>query len=110
MQNHPFIIISKMISIKIHKSYRIVAAFCDSCLIGKKFEEGKKQLDVRENFYKEKEVSYEEALKEMIKQAREDATFNIVGEESIKAALELGLITKESIGHIDKVPFALILL
>ncbi len=98
------------IAIKIHKSYRIVAAFCDSNLVGKKIEEGKKQLDLRESFYKEKEVSYEEAISIMIKQAREDATFNIVGEESIKAALEVGIIGKESIGYINKIPFALALL
>ena len=37
----------------------------------------------------------------------EDATFNIVGAESINVALKAGLITKESIGKIDNVPFAL---
>ena len=99
-----------MISCKIHHSYRTVAAFCDSGLVGKKFEERKKQLDLRENFYKEKEIEYNEALNIMKKQAREDATFNIVGKESIKAALEVGLISKENIGYIKKIPFALVLL
>lgn len=99
-----------MISFKIHKSYRVVAAFCDSNLVGKKFEEGNRQLDLRENFYKEKEAPYEEILNIMIKQAREDATFNIVGEKSIKAALEVGIINEKSIGYINKIPFALILL
>ncbi|MDP1695831.1 MAG: DUF424 family protein [archaeon] len=99
-----------MISFKIHKSYRIVAAFCDSDLVGKKFEEGNRQLDLRENFYKEKEVSSEEAINIMIKQAREDATFNIVGKESIEVALEVGIINEKSIGYINKIPFALIFL
>ena len=31
--------------------------------MGKKFEEGKRQLDLRENFYKEREITREEAVK-----------------------------------------------
>ena len=37
--------------IKVHNSYRSVVAVADSDLLGKRFEEGIKQLDVRENFY-----------------------------------------------------------
>lgn len=98
---------NNMISIKIHRSYRIVVAACDSDLVGKKFEEGKRQLDLRANFYAEKEVTHEEALKIMTFQAREDATFNIVGKEATKAALEAGLINEEGIDNIDNIPFAL---
>lgn len=96
--------------IKIHSSYRKVVAIADSDLIGKKFEEGKKQLDVRENFYKGKEVSKEEVLKTIKMQAIEDATFNIVGKESVAAALEAGIIKKEGILKIKGIPFALTLL
>lgn len=39
-----------------------------------------------------------------------DATFNIVGKKSIKAALEAGVITNEGITLIQGVPFALVLL
>ena len=103
-----------MISIKIHKSYRYVIAICDSNLIGEKFEEkfekGIKQLDLRENFYKNKELSYKETVKLMKEQAKEDATFNIVGKNSIKAALKAGIIGKPGIGKIDGIPYALVLL
>ena len=95
--------------IKIHKSYRNVVAICDADLVGKKFEEGKRQLDVRENFYKDVKVTKEEAIKIMQKHSNEDSTFNIVGEKSIQAAIEAGLITKDSIGKIDNIPFTLIL-
>ena len=103
-----------MISVKIHKSYKDVIAVCDSNLIGKRFEEkfekGIKQLDCRENFYKNEEVSYEKAVEIMKFQSKEDATFNIVGEKAIKAAIEAGVITKYSIGSVDKIPYALVLL
>ena len=95
---------------KIHKSYRNVVALCDADLIGKKFEEGKRQLDCRENFYKEKLVSKEEAIKLLKKQSEEDSTFNIIGHKSTKVAIEAGIISENSIDKIQNIPFTLILI
>ncbi|MEM4271730.1 MAG: DUF424 family protein [Candidatus Pacearchaeota archaeon] len=99
-----------MISIKIHNSYRKVVAVCDSDLIGKKFEEGNRQLDARENFYKGDEYNKEKAVQIIKKQAIEDASFNIVGKESINASIEAGIIKKEGILKLKGIPFALTLL
>ena len=96
--------------IKIHKSYRDVVAICDSDLIGKRFEEGGFQLDIKESFFKGEKISKEKATKIMQDMSREDATFNIVGEKSIDTALKAGIITKEGIKKIQGVPFALVLL
>ena len=98
--------------IKIHKSQNIrpVVAICDSDLLGKKFEEGKRQLDIRENFYKGEEASKENAIKLIQRQSIEDASFNIVGKESIAAAIEAGIIQKEGVHKIKGIPFALVLL
>ena len=96
--------------IKIHKSYRNVVALCDARLIGKKFEEGKRQLDLRESFYKDKKVTEKEAVKLLQQQANDDATFNIVGKKSVQAAIDAGLITKNSVHKIQNIPFALILI
>jgi len=101
---------TSIISARVHQSYRNVVAVCDSSLLGKKFEEGKRQLDIRENFYKDRELSKEEAIKLMQRQSKEDATFNIVGEESVSAAIEAEIITKENVGKIADIPFALSLL
>ena len=98
-----------MLCVKIHQSYRDVVAVCDSDLIGKKFEEGKLQLDVRQSFFKDQEVSYEQAVVLLKEYSREDATFNIAGPEAVKAALDAGIISKEGISTIQKVPFALVL-
>jgi hypothetical protein len=38
--------------LKVHQSYRDVVAICDSDLIGKKFEEGKRQLDIKQEVEK----------------------------------------------------------
>ena len=95
--------------IKIHKSCRTVVALCDSELLGKKFEEGKRQLDVRENFYKGDKVNEEQAINILRIQAMEDATFNIAGKKSVDSALKAGIITKKGIAKIKDIPFALVL-
>jgi len=92
------------------RSYRDVVAICDSSLLGKRFEEGKFQLDIKESFYKGKEVSEEEAIETMKSMLKEDATFNIVGEEAVNAALAAKIITKDAVGTIQGIPFSLILL
>ena len=96
--------------IKIHKSYRIIVAVCDKELLGKKFEQGIRQLDVRESFYNGEQKEEKEMTELMKNLAREDATFNIVGKKSTETALKAGIISKEGIMKVQGVPFALDLL
>lgn len=96
-----------MFCAKVHRSYRTVVAICDSEIIGKKFEQDKRQLDLRENFYKDREMDEKELRKLIRMQILEDATFNIVGKESIKIALEEGMVKQEGIAEIAGIPFAL---
>lgn len=96
--------------VKIHKTYRDVVAICDLDLIGKKFEQGKFQLDIKESFFKGDKISKEKAIKLMQDMSREDATFNIIGERSVNTALKAGIISKKGIKKIQGVPFALVLL
>lgn len=95
------------ISIKIHSSYRTVVAVCDECLLGKKFEEKNRQLHLREGFYKDKICEIKDAVETICFQANEDATFNIVGKESIKAALKAGIITNKNIDKVAGIPFTM---
>jgi uncharacterized protein len=95
--------------VNIIRSYRDVVAICDNELLGKKFEEGKFQLDVKESFFKGKESSEEEVSEIMRDMKLEDSTFNIIGEKSIRLALETGILSKEGVGKIANIPFALIL-
>ena len=96
--------------IKIHKSYRDVIAICDSELIWKKFEQGKFQLDVKESFYKGNEKTPEQTIKIIQEMSKEDATFNIIGEKSVNSAIKAGIISKEGVLEIQKIPYALGLL
>jgi len=98
--------------VNIINSYRNVIAIADAELIGKKFEEEKIQLDVKESFYKGEEgkkFTREETSDIILNWAKEDATFNLVGEKTIALALEMNLISEEGIGRIQGIPFALVL-
>ena len=92
------------------KSYRDVVAICDKELLGKTFEKGDFVLNVKESFYKGEEKTLDEVLKILETMAYEDATFNLVGEKSVNAGLQVGIINEESVGEIEGVRFALVLL
>ena len=93
----------KMI-VKVHKTPdgRKVVAICDNELVGKKFEEGKFQLDLSSSFYKGEEMD-EEKARVLIKGSY---ILNIVGEKSIDFAMKLGIVKKESIIKIKNIPHA----
>ena len=96
--------------IKIHKSYRTIVALADTDLIGKKFEQGIRQIEVKPSFFQGEEKNKEEIIKILQDMQKEDATFNIVGKEAVECALKAGVVGKKGIIIIDKVPVALILL
>jgi len=96
--------------VNVIKSYRDVVAICDSELIGKKFEEGELQLDVKESFYKGEQVDEEKLLNIIDFHKQEDATFNIVGEKSINLALKEGIIQEEAIKKIQGIPYVFVLI
>jgi len=95
---------------RVIKSYRNVAVFCDEDLIGKNFEEGEFKLDIKEDFYKGESVSIQRAREIMNDMSREDATFNIVGEDATKTAIEEEIIKSEDVKKIQDVPYAMVLL
>ena len=95
--------------VNVIKTYRDVVAVCDSELLGKCFEEGKFQLDVKESFYKGEKTSEKQTIEIMKKMIEEDAIFNIVGPKSIAAAIKAGILQEGSTKTIQGIPFALIL-
>lgn len=81
---------------------KLILAVCDSELIGKKFEQGKIQLDLTTGFYKGEEKTESEILL-MIQGAY---ILNLVGEKSVKLALKQGLIDETHILNIQGIPHA----
>jgi len=99
-----------MISIKINKSYRDVVAICDAELLGKYFEEGKSQLDIKKSFFEGEQVDEKGAVHIIQRMSKEDAIFNIIGEKSVQAALQAGIIKPHGIKKIQGIPYALVLM
>lgn len=92
-----------MISIKIYEQGDdLVIGACDEQLLGKKFVEGKFQIDVSKNFYGGQRIS-----KKTLAKYLHDATIaNLVGEETVQCAIKLGLVNPGCILKIKGVPHA----
>ena len=85
-----------MIYAKIHKD---VIAMCDSDLIGKKFEDDEKQLDVSERFYKGEKVDE----KRVIELLKSGGNLNLVGNEVVGIALKEGIVNLGDVIEIEGV-------
>ncbi len=97
-----------MILAKIHQNPdgQKILALCDQELLGKKFEEGNKQLDLTTDFYQGEEAT-EQEIKELIKDVY---IINLVGEQSLKLMEKLKLAEEEHVIRIQNIPHAQILL
>ncbi len=74
----------------------------DKEILGKKFEEGKKQLDLTSDFYKGEEKSKEE-VKKMIIESRH---VHLTGKESVAIGVEMDFVNPEHILYVQNVPHA----
>jgi hypothetical protein len=92
-----------MISIRVYKhGDDLVIGACDEQLLGKKFRQGKFQIDVSKRFYDGERIN-----KKTLEKFLADATIaNLVGEETVKCAIKLGLINPECILRVKGVPHA----
>jgi uncharacterized protein len=85
-------------------SQGIILVVTDSNIIGKKFEEGNKQLDLTDNFYAGEEKTSEE-VKKLINDAY---VLHLTGEEAVSLGKELRLV--ENVIVIKDIPHAEVLL
>lgn len=92
-----------MFSIKIYKrGDDILIGACDEHLLGKKFRDGKLQIDVAKTFYDGERVDKKKLEKFLL-----DATIaNLVGNETVKCAIDLGLVDPKCILKIKGIPHA----
>ncbi|HDN05699.1 DUF424 family protein [Candidatus Bathyarchaeota archaeon] len=80
----------------------VLLAICDAEILGKTLREGKIVFHVKEEFYKGRKVTIEEAVA-MI----ENSTIvNMIGKNVVKKAVEKGYVHPEAILNIEGVPHA----
>lgn len=96
-----------MILVKIHQNPegQKIMALCDKELLGKKFEEGNRQLDLTTDFYKGEEKS-EQEIKELFKDVY---IINLVGKKSLQL-VEKFKLSPERIITVQGIPHAEIVL
>jgi hypothetical protein len=96
--------------IKIHRAYRTCIALCDKDLIGKKFEDEIRQIDLSGKFFQGEESTEKEIVKVLKDWKREDAMYFIVGPKSCEAARKARIIDQCSLITIQDIPIAMVLL
>lgn len=86
--------------------YGSMAIVTDRDLIGKLFEEGKVQLDLRKDFFKGEEKNKEEVKKIIISSRH----IFLTGKEAVAVAIEMDLIEGKRIFWVKGIPHAQIVL
>lgn len=80
-----------------------IVLVCDSELLGKKFIEGNKILDVSEEYYRGEEATEEEILPHL-----ENASYiSLIGERSVKLGIDNGVVHPGAVIRISGIPFAM---
>jgi hypothetical protein len=88
----------KEMNLKIYRQgAEVLAAICDSDLVGKRFAEGRLHIEVTAEFFGEEKVSPEE-----VEAALKDATIaNFVGCCAVEHAIALGYVDRGNVLCID---------
>ena len=92
-----------MISVKVYKQGDdLVIGACDEELLGKRFSEGKLQINVTKKFYEGERISIN-----TLERFLQDATIaNLVGKKTVECAIHLGMVDPECILKIKGIPHA----
>jgi len=80
----------------------ILVSACDEDLLGKRFKQGKFQINVSKDFYGGELVD-EEELKDKLRIA---TIANLVGEVCVNCAIKLGLVDESNVLRVKGVPHA----
>lgn len=92
-----------MITLKITSiGKEILLAACDEELVGQTFRDGMLKIDVKESFYKGEPADCLE-LSSALKKA---TIANLVGEQTVRCAIECGAIDKNNVIYIKNIPHA----
>ena len=84
----------------IHNEKSAIVAICDAGLPGETFRDGKRKLEVTPQFYGGTLCTIEHAMETL---AQADIA-NLVGETTIQAAVNEGLVDPEAVIYFGKIP------
>ena len=88
---------------KVHDTENgIIVVVCDSDLIGKKFEENDKQLDLASGFYDGEEMD-ELEIADLMRNAH---IVHLVGEKAVNLGVKEEVVDKKNITYVQGIPHA----
>ena len=96
-----------MIYIKVHSTENgDMVAMCDSKLIGKILREGEIEINIKDysEFYKGVLVDSERAANML--DPKRVYSANIIGKESVDAAIKAGIVHDDGVKMVSKIPYA----
>lgn len=96
----------KFIVAEKESSHGMLLIITDQNIIGKKFEEGKLQLDLSKDFYKGEEKDKPEIVL-LFQKARH---IHLTGTEAVKTGIELEYVQSERILMVQEIPHAQIVI
>lgn len=89
----------RLLYVRMHRTPReTLLAVCDLEILGKKFSDGEKRIEVYASFYGERSI--EEA--ELLPFLRQATIVNLVGERAVGKAIELGYVDAEKVLRIGE--------
>ncbi len=80
----------------------LLLVITDKEILGSRFEERNKQLDLSKEFYQGEEMSVDK-VKELIPKGRD---LHLTGKHSVGLGVELDLVNPKSIFYVQKIPHA----
>lgn len=98
--------VSKIVKVNKVSDRRLILAICDSDLVGKKFDDGKLQLDLTGEFYQGEEMDDEKIMCLLPK----TYILNLVGKESVDFGVKHELVENKNIKKVKNIPHAQVML
>lgn len=86
----------------------VLVSVCDVHCLGETFEEGELSIDVTEDFYGGEEASRADS-ETIVESLRRATTANLVGETSVRVAIEANIVNPDRVLRIDGTPHAQVL-
>ncbi|MEK6904836.1 MAG: DUF424 family protein [Nanoarchaeota archaeon] len=87
---------------KKQSQFGLLVVVTDSDIVGKKFEEGRLQLDLTKKFYQGEKKNKEE-VKQIMITARH---LHLTGKNTVAIGIEMDLVDPKKIIFVDKIPHA----
>ena len=105
MQDHPYRLREKCETVEVHlrviqDKRGVLVAACDAGLLGETFRQGRMKLEVSPQFYGGSLCAIEKVMEAL---AEADVA-NLVGETTIEAAVNKGLVDPEAVIYFGAVP------